>query len=157
MVKRRGATVIAIAGKCKQQEVLSLGADRVLDRNENVRDVLGENSVDVVIDNVAGPNFSHMIKILKRGARYVSSGAIGGPLVTFDMRDFYLKDLTLIGCTGWDEVVFPHLISYIERGEIRPLVAKIFPLAHIVEAQKEFIEKKHVGNFVLIPPAWDDH
>ena len=157
LVKRRGATVIAIAGKTKQQAVLSLGADRVFDRHENMRDILGENSVDVVIDNVAGPNFSQMIKILKRGGRYVSSGAIGGPLVNFDMRDFYLKDLTFIGCTGWDEVVFPHLISYIERGEIRPLVAKVFPLAHIVDAQKEFLQKKYVGNFVLIPPALDDH
>jgi hypothetical protein len=24
----------------------------------------------------------------------------------FDMRDFYLKDLTLIGCPAWDEPVF---------------------------------------------------
>ncbi len=31
------------------------------------------------------------------------------------MRDLYLKDLTLVGCTAWDEPVFPNLISYIER------------------------------------------
>ena len=48
--------------------------------------------------------------------------------------------------------MFPNLIGYIERGEIRPLVAKIFPLADIKNAQREFLEKKHVGNFVLIPP-----
>ena len=86
----------------------------------------------------------------------MSSGAIGGPFVTFDMRTFYLKDLTLIGCTAWDEPVFPNLISYIERGELRPLVAKIFPLERIADAQREFLEKKHVGNFVLIPPPLDD-
>jgi NADPH:quinone reductase-like Zn-dependent oxidoreductase len=68
------------------------------------------------------------------------------------MRDFYLKDLTLIGCTAWDEPVFPNLISYIEGGEIRPLLAKTFPLVQIVDAQREFLEKRHVGNFVLIPP-----
>jgi NADPH:quinone reductase-like Zn-dependent oxidoreductase len=68
------------------------------------------------------------------------------------MRDFYLKDLTLIGCTAWDEPVFPNLISYIERGEIRPLVEKTFPLEQIAEAQREFTKKKHVGKFVLIPP-----
>ncbi|MCD4713087.1 MAG: hypothetical protein K8R73_07385, partial [Clostridiales bacterium] len=69
-----------------------------------------------------------------------------------DMRDFYLKDLRLIGCTAWDEPVFPNLVSYIEKGEIKPLVAKMFPLEQIVDAQKEFLKKKHVGNFVLIPP-----
>ena len=68
------------------------------------------------------------------------------------MRDFYLKDLTLIGCTAWDEPVFPNLVSYIEKGEIVPLLAKTFPLQEIVAAQREFTEKKHVGKFVLIPP-----
>jgi hypothetical protein len=71
------------------------------------------------------------------------------------MRDFYLKDLTMIGCTAWDEPVFPNLVSYIENGEIRPLLAKTFPLERIVDAQRAFIEKKHVGKFVLIPPRLD--
>jgi threonine dehydrogenase-like Zn-dependent dehydrogenase len=78
------------------------------------------------------------------------------PIVHLDMRDLYLKDLTLIGCTAWDEPIFPNLISYIEKGEIKPLLAKKFPLQSIVEAQKEFSEKKHVGKFVLIPPPLDD-
>ena len=86
-----------------------------------------------------------------RSRRYVSSGAIGGPIVTFDMRDFYLKDLTFIGCTAWDEPVFANLLSYIERGEIRPLLARTFQLEMIAEAQREFLRKRHIGNFVLIP------
>ncbi|TVR05688.1 MAG: alcohol dehydrogenase, partial [Spirochaetaceae bacterium] len=109
----------------------------------------------VVIDNVAGPAFPGLLNVLKRGGRYASSGAIGGPMVTLDMRTFYLKDLTLIGCTAWDAPVFPNLVSYIERGELRPLVAKTFPLARIADAQREFLEKKHVGNFVLMPPTPD--
>jgi len=35
---------------------------------------------------------------------------------------------------------------------VRPLVAKTFPLARIADAQREFLEKGHVGSFVLIPP-----
>ena len=106
-----------------------------------------------MIDNVAGDGFALMPKLLRRGGRYASSGAIAGPMVRFDMRDFYLKDLNLIGCTAWDEPVFPNLVGYIERGEIRPLVAKTFALADIADAQREFLEKKHVGNFVLVPPG----
>jgi NADPH:quinone reductase-like Zn-dependent oxidoreductase len=68
------------------------------------------------------------------------------------MRDFYLKDLLLIGCTAWDEPVFPNLVGYIERGEIIPLVAKTFTLEDIVSAQQEFLKKAHFGNFVLLPP-----
>jgi NADPH:quinone reductase-like Zn-dependent oxidoreductase len=129
-----------------------MGADRLLDRDDDVVAALGENSVDVVVDNVAGAAFASMLKALKRGGRYVSSGAIGGPLVTLDTRTFYLKDLLLIGCTAWEEPVFPNLVSYIERGEFRPLVAKTFPLEKIADAQREFLEKKHTGKFVLVPP-----
>jgi NADPH:quinone reductase-like Zn-dependent oxidoreductase len=156
LAKRRGAAVTAIAGKEKLASVQSIGADRVIARGDDIVACLGEDSVDVVVDNVAGPALGEMLKVLRRGGRYVSSGAIGGPLVTLDMRSLYLKDLTMIGCTAWDEPVFPNLISYIENGEIRPLLAKTFPLERIVDAQREFTEKKHVGKFVLIPPPLDD-
>ena len=155
LAKRRGAFVTAIAGKAKIENVRALGADQVIARDADIVAGLGEKPVDVVVDNVAGKGFGGMLKVLKRGGRFVSSGAIAGPLVTLDMRDFYLKDLTLIGCTAWDEPVFSNLISYIEKGEIKPILAKPFPLKQIVAAQREFTEKKHVGKFVLIPPPID--
>jgi len=156
LAKRRGACVTAIAGQGKMEQVRSVGADRVIARGEDVVASLGKNSVDVVVDNVAGSAFSTMLRVLNRGGRYVSSGAIAGPIVTLDMRTFYLKDLMMIGCTAWDEPVFPNLVSYIRNGEVRPLVAKIFPLERIAEAQREFLEKKHVGKLVLIPPGLDE-
>ncbi len=151
LAKRRGAYVVAIAAAAKSDQVLAVGADRVISRDDDLRACLGESRIDVVVDNVGGDGFGAMLDVLRRGGRYVSSGAIGGPVVDLDLRTFYLKDLTLIGCTGWDEPVFPNLVSYIERGEIRPLLAKTFPLEHIAAAQAEFLEKKHVGNFVLLP------
>ncbi len=153
LAKRRGARVSAVSSAAKADQVRSIGADRVIDRNDDIVAALGETTVDIVVDNVAGPAFPAMLKVLKRGGRYVSSGAIAGPIVPLDMRDMYLKDITLIGCTAWDEPVFANLVSYIERGEIRPLLAKTFPLERIADAQREFMEKAHFGNFVLIPPA----
>ena len=152
LAKRRGAVVTAIAARSKFEALRSIGADRTIDRDSDVVASLGENSVDLVVDNVAGPAFPGLLRVLRRGGRYVCAGAIAGPLVTLDMRILYLKDLTLMGCTSWHEAVFPNLVGYIERDEIRPLVAKVFPLARIADAQREFLEKKHVGNFVLIPP-----
>lgn len=151
LAKRRGAKVAAITSAGKADQIRDLGADIIVDRNADVSGELGEQSVDVVVDNVAGAGFPAMLKVLKRGGRLVSSGAIAGPIVDLDMRDMYLKDIRLIGCTAWDEPVFGNLVSYIERGEIRPLLAKAFPLKDIVQAQKEFLKKEHVGNFVLVP------
>ena len=153
LARLRGARVSAITGRAKMAQVRALGADQVLERDDDLLASLGQDSVDLVVDNVAGPAFGSLLKLLRRGGRYVSSGAIAGPLVALDMRVLYLKDLRLIGSTAWDEPVFPRLIGCVERGEIRPLVAKTFPLDQIALAQAEFIEKKHVGNFVLVPPA----
>ena len=156
--KRRGATVTAICGASKAQQLRELGADRVFSGRHGDAEwasMMNEikDSADVVIDNVGGSGFPDMIDALKRGGRYASSGAISGPIVDLDMRTMYLRDLTLIGCTAWDEPVFPNLVSYIERGEIKPLIAQVFPLQEIVNAQKAFLEKKHVGKFVLVPDS----
>ena len=147
LAARRGAHVTAVASSSKADAVAALGAHVVIDRD----DVPPEDTYDVAIDNVAGPGFTGVLSSIRRGGRYVSSGAIGGPIVELDMRTFYLRDIRLIGCTAWDEPVFGNLVGYIERDEIRPVVAKVFPLTDIVAAQQEFLEKRHVGKFVLIP------
>lgn len=153
LVKRRGAKVVAITSESKREALLEIGANVVLTRQDDPVAVLGPESVDVVIDNVAGAGFGAMLKVLKRRGRYVSSGAIAGPMVELDMRDMYLKDITLIGCTAWDAPVFPNLVSYIENNEIRPLLAGTYPLRDIADAQRAFQEKHHAGKIVLIPPA----
>jgi len=94
---RRGAKVIAVAGRDKIAAIRDLGLTAVIARGEDPVAALGEESVSLVVDNVAGGDMGRLIKLLRRGGRYVSSGAIAGPIVTFDMRDFYLKDLTFIG------------------------------------------------------------
>ena len=152
LAKCRGAQVVAVAGATKLDALRGLGADTLIPRDADLLANLGEEAVDVVIDNVAGPGFPVLLKLLKRGGRYASSGAIAGPIVALDMRDMYLKDITLYGSTAWDEPVFPRLVSLIEAGQLTPLVAATYPLERIAEAQEEFLKKKHVGNFVLIPP-----
>lgn len=151
LLKRRDAEVIAVTNAPKIDEVCRIGADSVLTRDQDIIEVMGSESIDVVIDNVGGPGFGNMLRLLRRGGRYVTSGAIAGPIVSLDMRNMYLKDITLIGCTAWDKSVFPNLISYIEKGEIRPLLAKTYPLDKVADAQKDFVEKYHVGKLVLIP------
>ena len=153
LAKRRGAKVIASTSPSKIDVVKSLGADAVIGRGAVAFEFLRELPVDVIVDNVAGGDFGWWMKLLKRGGRYVSSGAIAGPMVNLDWRDIYLKDITLIGCTAWDEPVFPNLIFYIERGEIRPLLARTYRLADMAEAQRDFLKKDFVGNLVLIPPS----
>lgn len=155
LAKRRGATVIALCSSNKADEIRALGADQVIDRNADLVSILGENSVDVVLDVVGGEQWSDFLRILRRGGRYATAGAIAGPMAELDLRTLYLKDLTLMGCTFQEDEVFSDLISYIEAGEIRPVVAKTFPLKEIQQAQEEFLSKRFIGKLVLTIPEVD--
>lgn len=149
LARRRGASIIAIAGSDKSAALRSLGASRVLPRDANLLAELGAESVDAVIDCVGGAQFSSYLQLLRRAGRYAVAGAIAGPIVELDLRTLYLKDLRLSGCTIPDAGLFADLIGYIERGEINPLVAKTYPLREIVAAQEGFLAKQHVGKIVL--------
>lgn len=151
LAKRRGAHVIAVCGTDKSGEVKALGADQIIPRGENLVKVLGRESVQVVVDLVAGPQWPQLCELLCRGGRYAVAGAIAGPMVELDVRTLYLKDLSFFGSTWQPRQVFENLIGYIERGEIRPLVARSYPLSDIVQAQEDFMAKKFTGKLVLIP------
>lgn len=152
LAKRRGATVIAQCSASKASEVMALGADRIIDRKADLVSILGENSVDVVVDVVGGDDWPNLLRVLRLGGRYAIAGAIAGPIAEIDLRTLYLKDLTLYGCTFQEAEVFTNLISYVESGDIRPVVAKTYPLNEIHQAQEDFLSKAHIGKLVLIIP-----
>ena len=81
--------------------------------------------------------------------RYTCAGAIAGPIVALDLRTFYLRDLTFTGATIVPPGVFADLVGYIERGEIKPLLAATYPLEELAAAQETFIAKRHVGNIAV--------
>jgi NADPH:quinone reductase-like Zn-dependent oxidoreductase len=152
LVKRRGARITAIGGVEKKEQMMALGATQVVPRGESVLTALGANSVDVVMDLVAGPAFSELLDVLRKGGRYAVAGAIAGPIVELDVRTLYLKDLSFFGCTYQEEEVFANLISYIERGEIRPNIGEVYDLKDIVAAQEHFLSKTTCGKLVLRIP-----
>ncbi|MBO9411666.1 alcohol dehydrogenase family protein [Ruegeria sp. R8_2] len=152
LAKRRGARVIAMASEAKHADVAQLGPDMILPRApENLRAALGDEKITVVADVVGGPYWPTLIDILERGGRYTCSGAIAGPMVNFDLRTFYLRDLTFTGSTVIDPQVMQNLVKYIEAGEIKPALAATYPLEELREAQAAFIAKQHTGNIVVIP------
>lgn len=152
LAKRRGARVIAMASEVKHDEVRAFGPDKLLPRGpKDLRGALGDEKITVVADVVGGNYFETLIEILERGGRYTCSGAIAGPIVSLDLRTFYLRDLTFTGSTIVPPGTLASVVRYIEAGEIRPWLAATYPLAEFHAAQTAFIEKKHAGNIVVIP------
>lgn len=154
LIKRRGAKVVALASEAKHADMAVLGADYLLPRSPAdlkgaLKAATGRDRVSVAMDVVGGDYFGTVIDALERGGRYSCSGAIAGPLVELDLRTHYLCDLTLNGCTVTSLNVFPDLVSYIEGGEIKPLLAASYLLSELHAAQQAFIDKKHVGNIAV--------
>lgn len=156
LARVRGARVIALAGQGKLDLVRGLGAETVLSRAQTdlagaIRDAAPNGEVDVVADIVGGDKFPMLLDLLRRGGRYVTSGAIAGPRVELDLRTLYLKDLELWGATVMPRAVFERLVRLIMQNKLKPLLARTFPLREIRTAQSEFLKKQHVGNFVIVP------
>jgi len=154
LANRRGARTVAMSSADKADGVRAVGPEAVLDRSPEdlkaaLHNAIRRGTVSVVADVVGGPLFPQLIDALERGGRYTCSGAIAGPMVDLDLRPFYLKDLTFTGATVVPPGLFADLVGYINRGEIRPLLAATYPLDKLRDAQQAFIDKHHVGNIVI--------
>ena len=156
LANRRGATTVGMCSESKADQVRAVGPAAVLPRAPAdlkgvLRGAIGRDTVTVVADVVGGDLWPSLIDVIARGGRYTCAGAIAGPIVEFDLRTFYLRDLTFTGATIVPPGVFADLVGYVARSEIKPLLAATYPLEKLREAQSAFIEKRHVGNIVVIP------
>lgn len=147
LARLRGASVWGVTGAAKADVVKAQGAVDTFDRDAP----LPQDMFDVVIDVVGGPVWPDLILALKPGGAYAVSGAIAGPMVQADLRDIYLRDITIHGCTHQTPEVFGRLVALINQGRVRPLVSKTYPLREIAQAQDDFQSKTFPGKLVLIP------
>jgi NADPH:quinone reductase-like Zn-dependent oxidoreductase len=152
----RGARVVAIVGSGKEEKMRQLGARFVVTRElemlyEAVTEAVGGQPIDVVADVVGGSIFSVLLRLLRKQGRYVAAGAIAGPTVHLDLRTVYLKHLELMGSTLGTHQEFADLVSYIEAGKLKPLLARTYPLESIKQAQSDFKEKQFFGKLVIVP------
>ena len=153
LCRLRGARVIAIASPAKSEFLKQLGADQVIDRNttglEQAIADAAQSRIDVALDVVGGSMFMPLINSLRQGGRYSTSGSIAGPLVEFDLRQLVYRDLQLTGATIVPPGTMRRLVSLIEQGLLKPLLARSFPLEDLCKAQEMFMQKQHVGNIVV--------
>lgn len=154
LARARGAVPVAIAGARWADALLELGAQAVIARESDdldaaIRSALGARPIDVVADVVAGPQFKTLLNALRPEGRYVTAGAIAGPLVELDLRTVYLKHLDLIGSTQGTREDFARVRDLAISGKIRPVLAGTYPLEDIARAQGDFVAKDFIGKLVI--------
>lgn len=160
LVAARGARAVAVASSAKLHQVRTLEPCAAVARDEGdlidaVREAIGRDGVEVAADIVGGPQFSAVLALLAWGGRYVTSGAIAGPVVDLDLRTVYLKRLRMLGVSLGLARHFETVLGHIQAGRIKPLLAATYPLADLKQAQTDFLGKKFFGNLVVVPRGID--
>jgi len=151
----RGARVVAVCSGDKGAAVRGAGADAIVDRHAGhvVADArrAAPEGYDAVIDVAAGPAVGPGLALLRPGGRWVVAGALGGWSVDLDVRRLYLANLALVGSTMHTPRIFDLLVDLARRGVVRPVIAATFDLDQLREAQRQLVERLHVGKIVVVP------
>jgi L-2,4-diaminobutyrate transaminase len=161
LCRARGAIPYAVVSAGKEEAVLALGAEAAITRGstdilETVLSATDGKPFDVVADVVGGEFFSLALRVLRPHGRYTTAGAIGGPVVPFDLRTLYIKHLELHGSSQGSRQAFDRVIDLIEKGRLRPVVARTYRLSQLHEAQRDCQKKAFFGKLVVVPDAMVD-
>ena len=161
-----GATVIATAGSAAKCDACrALGADTAIDYNTAdfvaaVGEATAGRGVDVVLDIVGGDYLPRNLECLRMDGRLVQIGLIGGSRSALDLRAVLQKRLTITGSTlrprtaaekgAIARALQQHVWPLLERGEVRPVVHREFPLERAADAHRELEAGQVVGKLVLV-------
>lgn len=157
VAKLHGARVIAAAGSDeKLAKAKALGADEGInyatqDLAKEVRRLTEKRGVDVIIEHVGAAVWEKCLPILAPGGRLVTCGATSGFLVPTDLRYLFIKQVAILGASMGSKAHLLQVLRFVERGALRPVVHRVFPLREAAAAQRTMEERSHFGKLVLTP------
>ncbi len=165
LAKSCGAFTLATAGsKEKLEKAKALGLDvginyREEDFAEAVARETGGEGVDVIVDMVGGPYWERNLRCLSVGGRMVIVGALGGGKVETDIRRLMPKRLRVHGTVlrsrpleekiGLTQQFRKHVAPLLERGEVQPVIDRVFRLEEAAEALRYMESNANFGKIVL--------
>jgi len=157
IAKLFGAHVIATAGSDeKLQRAKELGADEVVNHStqdiaEEIKKLTGKRGVDIVFEHVGQAIWGKCLVSLAPRGKLITCGATSGYECLTDVRYLFMKDLTIMGSYMGSKEELLEVLKFVERGKLKPVVDRVFPLREAAKAQQLMEERKHFGKLVLVP------
>jgi NADPH:quinone reductase-like Zn-dependent oxidoreductase len=155
IAKLLGATVIVTSSSdAKLERARALGADFALnhassDVPKELRRLLGDRGVDVVLDSVGEATWEKSLRALAPGGRLVTCGATSGPKVTTDVRRMFWYHYTLLGSTMGNAQEFAEILRLLGSGALKPVVDSVVPVREARRALERLAAGGHFGKLVL--------
>jgi NADPH:quinone reductase-like Zn-dependent oxidoreductase len=135
LAKTAGATVVASASGRNRDYLLSLGADRVLDRHSESFEQHA-HGMDLVLDLVGGDLAARSFQVLAPGGTVIS-------LAAFDVAENVPSGYRgLFYSMRSDSVQLQQLAESVASGKLKATIAEVFGLSHYPEAS----EKNKLGH-----------
>jgi len=128
---------------------------RAPDQFEQIMKATDGRGVDVIVELLANVNLAKDLTILAKSGRVAIIGSRGR--VEIDPRDAMQRDADLRGMvlpnTPPAEMASIHaaLVAGLEKGTLRPVIGKEFPLAEAAEAHRAVMGSGAFGKIVLLP------
>jgi NADPH:quinone reductase len=153
-----GAQVIGIISRSEQTEyVRSLGAASTVTSRDLAGGAIGAETIDGVLDTVAGNSFSSFVTALRVGGVLSLVGAVGGREVVFDA--YRLLEVTLTGYSSetLDGPALRRAIGaiseWLRQGAIAPPSRTVLPLREAAAAHTRLEQHLVQGRVLLIPDS----
>jgi len=127
-----GATVIATASGNDEAYLNSLGASRVLDYRKTQFETALQEKVDVVFDLVGGDTQKRSFLVLKEGGHLVSATQ---PVSQEEAAKHHVSGAMMRLSPSGD--VLGRIARLLEKGTIRPDIAKVYALPDAAQAWKD--------------------
>jgi NADPH:quinone reductase-like Zn-dependent oxidoreductase len=147
--------VIATAGgEEKLAKALALGADFAIDHytqdiSAEVKKITGKRGVDVVVEHVGMATWPKSLESLAPGGRLVTCGATTGFDARVDLRYLFSKQWSLLGSFMGTIAELHHVLGFVFRGQLKPVIDRSYPLAEIRQAHERVERKEQFGKVIL--------
>ena len=151
-----GARVMTTVGSDDKIEFAkALGAERVVnyrtqDFVEEAKAWTGKRGVDVVIEHIGGETFERSSYALTRLGTLVSIGSHDTHWGRLDLRHVYSKNLRILGTNLGSILELKTILDYVERGRLRPVLDRTFPLADARAAVQHVLDRHNKGKVLLV-------
>lgn len=126
--------------------------------SEQIRDLLGGNNVDLLIDNVGGTALVDGLQVLKDGGHAVLVGVFGGLNQPIDAGHLLFHRQTVTGCMLGGVMGEPAVRALIDDllrqaldGDLKVPLDATFPLSEAAAAHRRAEERGRIGRVIMVP------
>ena len=148
IAKYFGADVTGVCSASNADLVLSLGADRVIDYTREDFTQNGE-TYDIIFDTVGKTSFSGVKDSLKPAGLYLAGAGGLREMLQMSLNFMRSSKKILAGASSERQEDLIFIKNLVEKGKIKPVLDKIYPLEGIVEAHR-YVDTGHKKGNVAI-------